>query len=425
MSAITDLSSRLGEVINTLPIEQAGVAQGQLTELAGGIGSIAVSTHSGSGLETGHNGILAALDKLGQASEALNVARDGLNDYLAAIGAGGNGQSEQTPVGIERPARPVPTRVNKLEVLPDGSTKTSPASPEISQIVLDHLRQLRQQAREIIPNRPEPPEVERINRFFEKQGLSTAPVVILTPDEVITVRNKLAAIGFSDKQFDELGKFDAKGAGSSGVYVPLLDTCFVVREPRHQKASPEFLSTVAHEKAHSTSLHTDLECTESETGDIGYNSSRVGHLLASRLGAFLEEGYACFMAAKFVREELGLPNGMWPNGSVLDIQGLPLMPSVYAWLNEQGYLIMSPGAPAAYALELLAEQRLPDLPASLIKARSSAEGLREVEAAIESVEPGLYGKLCDLPDDELPYAKGYYMIRWALNRPGVSRNQQT
>jgi hypothetical protein len=53
------------------------------------------------------------------------------------------------------------------------------------------------------------------------------------------------------------------------------------------------------------------------------------------------------------------------------------------------FFIISSGAPAAYALGLLAKQRLPDLPASLIKARSSDEGLQEVAAAIESVEPGL------------------------------------
>ncbi|HUC89760.1 MAG TPA: hypothetical protein VMR45_03075, partial [Patescibacteria group bacterium] len=425
-----DLAASLENVIGTMPAEQADALRADLSETSQGIGAIAASTHSGSGLEASHEGILATTEKIDHASELLREAITGIRDYLTAIGAAEGGQSAAQPtarptVRMERSARPMPTRVNKLEVLPDGSTQTSPASPEASQVILESIRQLRQRAKEIIPNRPEPPEVERINQFFEKQGLSTAPVVILTPDEVGTVVDELVAIGFYNWTLDELGYFDAEGAGVRGAYVPMLDTCFVVREPRHQKASPEFLSTVAHEKAHSTSLHTDLEYTAYATGDTNYRWSRVGHILTrSGSGAFLEEGFAEFMAAKFVREELGLPNGMWPNSSLLDSRNLPSLPPVYVWLNEQGKFITPHGAPAAYALELLTEQRLPDLPASLIKARTSAQGLLEVKAAIETVEPGLHDKLCALPGDgPAHYVKGFRMIQWQLMRPHAWRSR--
>lgn len=180
---------------------------------------------------------------------------------------------------------------------------------------------------------------------------------------------------------------------------------------------------MAHEKAHSTTEYDDIIYTDDN--QINYNTARAGQLLMKAgEGTFLEEGFAEYMAARFIRNELKCPNGIWGNERYKDLGDGLTLPSIYVWPGSTQpedadsprsyvHLSNSHGAYGAYGIDLIA-QKYPEIHTALINARKSVEGLRQVAQIIERVRPGLYSeirKLRKFPED---FKKGLQSIQLAL-----------
>ncbi len=89
---------------------------------------------------------------------------------------------------------------------------------------------------------------ERITRFFQSQGLTAKPYIVITADEIEPVNNALAECkieGLKDYTIHPGGRF-----------LPELDLCIAVRHPRFEDQNGTVFTEriIIHELAHGSTL---------------------------------------------------------------------------------------------------------------------------------------------------------------------------
>lgn len=300
-------------------------------------------------------------------------------------------------------------RVTKVTVKDSKVISVSKAPPATREKILTHSEKLKQRAMELFPNHEGGEEVARIDAFFEREGLKTKPVKILTPKELEVYIEELGKVGLNKTNINRLRH------GPRAVYINDLGLIVAVKRPEYEEGTGavHFQAVIAHEKAHSTSEYEDLVYTQTEKG-ISFGPARIGQVLTQEdQGDFFEEGFAEYMAARFVRTELNLPNGIWQNSDLRRVtEEEPFLPPVYFWSNASypGGMSRAKGAFAGYGLELIA-QREPRLHTALIEARKSKKGLQEVAQIIDSLRPGLYTELRKLSGSSGGFQKGLQTIQ--------------
>jgi hypothetical protein len=306
--------------------------------------------------------------------------------------------------------------------------RLSEAPPHVRKSVIEDLSKLQQLGGEM-PSQDEGLEIEleRIGNFFASRGLTVRPVTILTAESHADYVKRLGKAGFTWPALSGLGVPDEYGVTPTAVYVPPLRRIIALRPPG--ELTPEQLfelnRDLAHEAAHSTAVEEEMVYKE----DDARKSRRYAHprhgavyLLgqAAGKGTFSEEAYAELLTADYTRNELGMPEGIWPlvdRPVPLGIKPFGNVPAVYLQPGkEPGRASMTIGALAAHGMELIIEER-PELRSALDESRRTVEGRRQVARIIESVKRGLYGDLLDL-NQTSPYHfdAGLWVIKKALNR---------
>lgn len=308
-------------------------------------------------------------------------------------------------------------RVTKQELQNNKVIRASEAPALVRESILLHSEQLKQRALDILPDHEGGAETARIDAFFEREGLKPKPAKVLTPQELFIYRDELAKFGYHDDRLDKLGERNEYDGANVALYMPQLSLIVAVKWLEYQgdEAATQFQAILAHEKAHSTTEFNSISYTQTNHAR-NYAAPRVGQTLyQTGRGIFLEEGFADYMAAHFVRKELHLPNGAWQTSDNLKLGDRDPVPPVYIWPNveHRGDATMTIGAFAAYGLELI-NQKDSRLHSALIQGRKSAEGLRQVAQIIEGIRPGLYTELQKLGESPDEFARGLRAIQAAI-----------
>lgn len=304
-------------------------------------------------------------------------------------------------------------QVSLFEHKGHGIRYSENAPENTASLVRHHADNIKHQAFEVAPAY-EAATNQQLDNFFHRFGLNTAPVALASPNEVLQLYEQLTDVGLQDEHIRQLG-VESSGSSAESIqalYLPTPDIIIGVRWPdllNNEKGEEYFLYLLAHEKAHSSSQFNRFVVERTSDTQLSYRVPRTGHAVQTdggRYGEFLEEGFADFMAAEFVRNELNLPNGAWDHDYPVSMGEYPPLPGVYTWPTRTGGVV-STGAYAAYGLELYS---------SLIDARQTVDGLRKVAKIIEDVETGLYAKLMKLPRTQKDFAQGLENIQQALDR---------
>lgn len=258
----------------------------------------------------------------------------------------------------------------------------------------------------------------RVDNFLIDKGLSPSRAILLNPEDVPVFRQKLADFGWSHPLLDELGVERENGFTWMGGNFDDLGLVVMVRSPQIEEANGTAYTeaTLLHEKAHSAHAFDDLIYTKAGT-NINYWVPRHGHGIAAKAGsegAFFEEGFAELLAAEYMKEQMGMPNGVWDEDITVPTKTGDDLPGIYAWKVDDSKFLYANSAIAAHGLELLMVEKS-ELYQALLKARNSVEGLRQVAQVVDSVEPGLYPKLRKLSYSEAGFSEGLHDIKSALS----------
>ena len=172
-----------------------------------------------------------------------------------------------------------------------------------------------------------------------------------------------------------------------------------------------FTYVLAHEMGHSTRMHyvaarPDLAYLNDSNNNIPSDTESI-----RRIGGFTDEGFCDMRAVQFVRNELGMPNGIWGNESYkpVTLYGQTIeLPSAYVWpINGRPTAIL--GAFAGFALELITE-RFPSFDATLVRSRIGPVGYEEMAVTLDRVERHLYERLVLRPFTFPSFQQGLQLV---------------
>lgn len=243
--------------------------------------------------------------------------------------------------------------------------------------------------------------IERAENFIRQKGLEIKPFIMFEKKDYKKVMEIVGETGLIGSVFDE---------DAAGLYIPEIDLILIERDKDYEESSGAIYTEglLVHELAHASSRHYEGSV---RVLDEGLYSPRVGLCVLSpeiekTSGLLLEEGWADMQRADYfaqnasakereVLERVSLSGKLNMNDTVIATppkgEILPL-PIKYFYVTPQGNRATKLWGIAGFLLELLCKKN-PSLKSSLIKSRSSDEGLREVAKAIESIKPGLYKNL--------------------------------
>jgi hypothetical protein len=296
------------------------------------------------------------------------------------------------------------------------------------QRILARNAEHRRLAAEIFPPQPDDLGLDDVDAYFAESGLSTAPASIMTPDEFLVCAKEMIRHGYRHHSLSEIIAALECGlpldeVDTTAHYLDDLGRVIVLRSPG-EITEPKriiLLTKVAHEKAHSTGADEEdtMVCLE-ENLDMhnGFRQSRGGFAVYDEIlgqaGYFLEEGFSELKAIDYVRDRLGLPTGLWTDGSQYQTIAGVTLPSAYVMHDpDTGASETGLGAIPAYGLELIRNVR-PELQTALDDSRTSVQGLRRVVRIINSVDPRLYGALLRAPISPEGFTRALETIRQKL-----------
>lgn len=316
-----------------------------------------------------------------------------------------------------------PQRVRYFtESLGSGALRSIKPLEGMDEIIDSTFSEARKQIFEKFPSNLEGLDINRVYTFLDQLELRRSPLVVINKEqrhELVEFINATAGIKIGEEMEPH------------GVYEPTLDIAFVFRDEEKEKDNgTEFTeSIIAHELAHSSSIHTDMSAVmDYSINNLGVTRPRVGQLMtfpsaadpkeATRSGTFLEEGFAEYIRGRYISEILGLPGGLSGlNQRTLDkIKWRDYhlsIPSKYVYREGKDQVAIIASSAAGASLELLMEQD-PDLLPAMIKARKNVDGLREVTTRVNGIEPGLYKKLRDDFNSEATFYSGLSYVTSVL-----------
>lgn len=275
------------------------------------------------------------------------------------------------------------------------------------QRILEAAKNLSEHARE--------EQIDQVREYFSSLGLRTPDTtIVLSPDEVAQFEAESKSI---------LPTFH-EGHASAAMYRADVDITFVLdldKNPDHNSVdSTTYL--LAHEMAHGTSEWLEKNKRDNDTqkqmARIGLLTQRVGSEYDGKTmhGVILEEGFAEYMAAQFIKEGLHLPNGQWDEGMAFNCpfgDQIITVPGPYAWATPDKDITFASSSATAVGFEMIAQQ-IPEFHDALIESRHSVDGLRDVAKILNSLSPTLYSQLTKLSYNREDHAHAYNLITAAL-----------
>ncbi len=247
---------------------------------------------------------------------------------------------------------------------------------------------------EQFPSDEEGLNLDRVNSFMDSLGLRIAPAVQLWSERSPALFEAISeATGLEESR------------EQSGVYYAELDTAFVFRDRELEaRNGSEFTeSLLVHELAHGSSQHDSLRGVV-RGSSISAVTPRLGQSVQpideGRKGVFIEEGFAEYVRGRYVTEVLGRTHGFADMPNEVSIATNPRdnfqvsVPSKYLHKTADGSPNVVTASYAGAAMDSLIS-RDPLLLPALVRARHDVDGLKEVAARIDAIDPGLYKKLRD------------------------------
>jgi hypothetical protein len=295
------------------------------------------------------------------------------------------------------------------------------AGSELSEVSNAVSERQREVAFSLFPDHDSGELEQQIDDFYASEGLTTAPALILKPKEIPRLIKGLRKAGYRDMRLNKLGRMDNSSESVVGaIYLGSLGLIVACRPEEFQQSwERTFLQfLLAHEKSHSTSTFSDEVYMSTKKGPQFY-SGRIGlgvirnSETGKSIGELLEEAVPTYMAARYIRNGLNKPNGVWGEHESFRIREDLTLPSVHVWPTESGQarsVFVQVGSPLAYGFERLVGQH-PELHGALIESRKSVEGLREVAKILNKIQPGLYRQLRDLPETFASSIDGLKLIQ--------------
>lgn len=300
------------------------------------------------------------------------------------------------------------------------------ATQEEIDICHAYQEKLRKAYLETVPSREEGIDMQRVDRFLEAQGLPSAQALLIDLEDLDTLRDAFKSAGLPTLYLDDLGQLQEDGAFRRAQYIAIADVVIMIRDRESETLNgPEFTEAyLVHEKAHKVLPLPDVTFTKEADGNILIEDFMVAGFavlnedLQRYDSQLYEEGWPELMAARYVREELGWPDGILGTKyqphelDLISDQMKDKLPMAYLWLSKTGVTFRS-AAYAAYALELLME-REPKLENLFEGARTDATHTAEVHAIVDDIYPGLDYYLSKLPYTMDGFAAGVQRVESSL-----------
>ncbi len=230
----------------------------------------------------------------------------------------------------------------------------------------------------------EVPGEAQVDDFFAQQGLGTQPALLVRSETVGSMVSFLEKNGNQGVALDTLrdwpeGMFAFFDRHLNLVFIrQTLETSF--------QSQLRMQAILAHEKAHSNQEHRIREITTPDGLEVFRYAS-----YPSQIGSFSREGYAEWQAGRFLASK-DLPNGMWPDSSLITVQPGVSLPPRYVWTDPEGGLATSYSAYAAYTLDLLSTE-YPWVPRVLVNMQRDPTAMRVFSATLKMLKPGLYASI--------------------------------
>lgn len=249
-----------------------------------------------------------------------------------------------------------------------------------------------------LPNAMEGLNLDRVDEYAQKAGLSDKPTKYLNEDDYTIATARVETSGHSE-----------------GVYVHLVGILFVKRNVALESLNGPGIteSFTIHEKAHATHIPTPFEIVHSQRGRLFWkrhetmaDTTRSGFKFSQRNGGrgiFLEEGYAELERGRYV-EQQGLVNDFTAGAVNYDEARGSAIPMRYFYKQtERGgepSLTIAPGALAATVLDSFVNDSHKNLQI-MRSARQNAAGLSRFIRSLNVFMPGLYSRLMHANQQEL------------------------
>lgn len=260
-------------------------------------------------------------------------------------------------------------------------------------------------------------DTERIDSFFDSNGLSTRQYIVIRPEDISRIC-----------EMDEDGFFSGVlQNGAEGVYSPELGLSVVVRDPANEEYNDVSYTEglIVHEKAHSTSAERVFLSEGDRVGvlRVGFGSAQFDK------GLFFEEGWAELCRGKYVAEhyeqgmapavakQLGLQWNQVQDVSIGVLGRQAHVPIKYVHFNKRGLSGGRVSSLAATAIERMTRAD-PRIISEMHAARQQISKWPDVVRRIDALGPGLYRDLHELSivgENELEvYARGLYKVEDTL-----------
>lgn len=309
----------------------------------------------------------------------------------------------------------------------DGRIRDArPATDEEIEACKVYQEKLRKAYLETIPSREDGIDMQRVDRFMEAQGLPNAQALLIDLEDLDTLREAFKSAGLPTLYLDDMGQLEEDGAFRRARYIAEADVVIMIRDRESEALNgPEFTEAyLVHEKAHKVLPLPDVTFTKEADGNILIEDFMVAGFAVLNENRqqydsqLYEEGWPELTAARYVREELGWPDGILGTKyqphelDLISDQMKDKLPMAYLWLSKTGVTFRS-AAYAGYALELLME-REPKLESLFEDARTNAANTAEVHAMVDNVYPGLDYFLSKLPYTMEGFAAGVQRVESSL-----------
>lgn len=289
-------------------------------------------------------------------------------------------------------------RLDTVSLDADTRLPTTP-TPEVNEALAEQFKEVRGQLLEGLESNTEGLNIERARNFVKRFGLRA--------DTEVWVLDEKNYEEFTTRR----NQFGIPGGEDHGCYLPAVDMIVVKRDAEYEAdLGSEFIEyAIVHELAHASADEEVVAYSVSGSGEdihVAADVSRAGQVVLGTneagapeyRGSYLEEGFADMVAKLYARNELDLPHGFGtddnPDPVPVDIGDDKPIELPSELLNGE-----AAGRETVAVLGLMyLVDKDPSLMISLVKARRSAEGLREVANKIsvigqEAGRPQLYSEI--------------------------------
>ncbi len=297
------------------------------------------------------------------------------------------------------------------------------------------LKIVKKEILESVPSETEGLNLKRVDNFMKSLGLPVRDYVLFN-DEKSKISESIIEI-FKKQKYDydkDAYSFDWAAMCSND-----LDLIFVKRD-KEEEIPNKHVDTEAllvHELAHGSSGFSGC-VVDKEDNSIDSNTNKkkvimprlgfsIGKSFDSKMGDFLEEGFADMLAGKYYKENMDVSvkqkllkifkhkygDSHFFNFSTNTRSGLKNLPIPmhHGYLSSDNSTQFSYRitAMSAFGLELLCAKS-PGLFDAMIEARADVNKLRYVIKTIDKISPGLYPELRKLKYTQKDLSEGLYLI---------------